>query len=185
MSAANAHAHVFVYLHNVPRADSVHLLSMPRADFQPRADTLDVYCWFWHQIWTRHPWKPRNWPYNYEGSLSLPLELKVFLEAFYTWMKVRSWLKPHTFQSAFHMLSADHWNIDGPPFPVKLRKFRSALGGEVAYRCVRVCVLTQCANSWHCAYSTHAKCGLSTKSEHNRGPLLVLASDLDSSSLKT
>ncbi len=39
------------------------------------------------------------------------------------------------------MLSADHLNIDGPPFPVKcVRKVRSALGGEVAYRgvCVRV-----------------------------------------------
>ncbi len=35
------------------------------------------------------------------------------------------------------MLSTDHWNIDGPPFPVKCgRKFRFALGGEVAYRCV-------------------------------------------------
>ncbi len=39
------------------------------------------------------------------------------------------------------MLSADHLSIDGPPFPVKcVRKFRSTLGGEVAYRCVCVCV---------------------------------------------
>ncbi len=75
------------------------------------------------------------------GSLSLPLALKVFLESFYSWMKVSSWSKPDTFQSALHMLSADHWNIDGPPFPVKcVRKFRSALGGEVAYRCVYVCM---------------------------------------------
>ncbi len=57
--------------------------------------------------------------------------------------------------------------------------------------CVCACVreraytLTQCAKSGHCACSTHAKCGLLTKSEHTRGPLLVLTSDLDSSSLKT
>ncbi len=46
---------VCVCLHNVPRADSVYELSIPRADFQPKADTLDVCCWFWHQIRTRHP----------------------------------------------------------------------------------------------------------------------------------
>ncbi len=51
--------------------------------------------------------------------------------------------------------------------------------------CVCVCVFTQCANSRHCACSTHAKCVLSTKSGHTRGPLLVLTSDLDSSSSKT
>ncbi len=56
-------------------------------------------------------------------------------------MKLHSWSKPHTFQSALHMLSVDHRNTDGPPFPVKyVRKFRSTLGGEVAYRCVCVCV---------------------------------------------
>ncbi len=56
-------------------------------------------------------------------------------------MKVRSWSKPHTFKAALRMLSADHLNIDGPPFPLKcVRKFRSALGGEVTYRCVYVCV---------------------------------------------
>ncbi len=50
-------------------------------------------------------------------------------------MKVRSWSKPHTFQFAFRMLSADHLNIDGPPLPVKcVRKFRFALGGEVEHR---------------------------------------------------
>ncbi len=54
-------------------------------------------------------------------------------------MKVRSWSKPYTSQSTLHMLSADHLNIDGPPFPVKcVRKFKSALGEEVAYRCVCV-----------------------------------------------
>ncbi len=54
-------------------------------------------------------------------------------------MKVRSWSKPHTFQSALCMLRADHFNIDGPPFPVKcVRKFRYALGEEVTYRCVCV-----------------------------------------------
>ncbi len=42
-------------LHTVPRADFVHVLLMPRANLQPRADTLDVRCWFWHQIRTRHP----------------------------------------------------------------------------------------------------------------------------------
>ncbi len=52
-------------------------------------------------------------------------------------MKVSSRLKSHTLQSALDMLSVDHLNIDGPPFPVKcVRKFRSALGGEVTYRCV-------------------------------------------------
>ncbi len=39
------------------------------------------------------------------------------------------------------MLSADHLNIDGPPFPVKcVRKFRYALSGEVTYKGVCVCV---------------------------------------------
>ncbi len=39
-------------------------------------------------------------------------------------MKVRSWLKSHTFQSALRTLSVDRLNIDGPPFPVKcVRKF--------------------------------------------------------------
>ncbi len=58
-------------------------------------------------------------------------------------MKARSWSKPHTIQSACRMLSADHLNIDGPPFPVKCaRKFRSALDGEVTYRYVCVCVNT-------------------------------------------
>ncbi len=53
---------------------------------------------------------------------------------------IRSWSKPHTFQSALCMLSADHLNVDGPPFPVKcVGKFRYALGGEVTYR-VCVCV---------------------------------------------
>ncbi len=56
-------------------------------------------------------------------------------------MKVCSWSKPNTFQSALRMLSADHLNIDGPPFPAKcVRKFKSALGGEVAYRGRGVCV---------------------------------------------
>ncbi len=55
-------------------------------------------------------------------------------------MKVHSWSKPHTFRSTLHMLSADHFNIDGLPFPVKcVRKFRSALGGEVAYKCAYAC----------------------------------------------
>ncbi len=35
------------------------------------------------------------------------------------------------------MLSADHLNIDGPPLAVKcVRKFGSALGGEVTFDCV-------------------------------------------------
>ncbi len=51
--------------------------------------------------------------------------------------------------------------------------------------CMCVCVLTQCAKSGHYACSTHAKCGPSTKSGHTRGPRLILASDLDASSLKT
>ncbi len=39
------------------------------------------------------------------------------------------------------MLGADHLNIDGPPFPIKcVRKFGSALGGEVTYRDVCGCV---------------------------------------------
>ncbi len=87
-----------------------------------------------------YPWKPRNWPQNYGGSLSLLLALKLFLELFYTGMKVCSWLKLHTFQSALHMLSVDHLNINGSPFPVKcVRKFGSALDGEVTFRCVCVC----------------------------------------------
>ncbi len=50
--------------------------------------------------------------------------------------EIRSWSKPHTFQSPLHMLSADYLNIDGPPFSVKcVRKFRSTLGGEVTHVC--------------------------------------------------
>ncbi len=110
---------------------------MPRVNCQPRVDALDVCCWFWLQIRTRHPWKPRNWPKNYRSSLRPLLALKLFLESFYIWMRVRSWSKPHTFQSALHMLSVDHLNIDGPLFVVKcVTKFGSALGGEVTSRCV-------------------------------------------------
>ncbi len=53
----------------------------------------------------------------------------------------------HTFQSALRMLSADHLNIDDAPFPVKcVRKFRSALGGEVTYRRV----YTNCLHMYTC-----------------------------------
>ncbi len=40
------------------------------------------------------------------------------------------------------MLSVDYLNIYGPPFPVMcVRKFRSALGGEVTHSvCMCVCV---------------------------------------------
>ncbi len=39
------------------------------------------------------------------------------------------------------MLSVDHSNIDGPPLGVKcVRKFGSALGGEVTCVCVFVCL---------------------------------------------
>ncbi len=54
-----------------------------------------------------------------------------------------------------------------------------------AGHCVCVCVLTRCVKNRHCSCSTHAKCGPSTKSGHPRGPLLVLASGLDLSYLKT
>ncbi len=68
-------------------------------------------------------------------------------------MKVHSWSKHHTFQSVLHMLSANHLNIDGPPFPVKcVRKFGSALGGEVVCVCVRVCVCTYMM--WMCQERT-------------------------------
>ncbi len=44
-------------------------------------------------------------------------------------------VKTSQFQFALCMLSADHLNIDGPPFPVKcVRKMRSTLGGEVTRR---------------------------------------------------
>ncbi len=33
---------VYVYLHNVPIADIVHVLHMRSAEFRPRADTLEV-----------------------------------------------------------------------------------------------------------------------------------------------
>ncbi len=50
-------------------------------------------------------------------------------------MKVRSRLKSHTFQSALHIQSVDHLNIDGPPFLVMyVKKFGSARDGEVTYR---------------------------------------------------
>ncbi len=44
------------------------------------------------------------------------------------------------------MLSVDHSNIDGPPLAVKcVRKFGSALGGEVMSACVCcACVLSYC-----------------------------------------
>ncbi len=65
-------------------------------------------------------------------------------------MKVRSWSKPHTFQSAPRMLSVDHLNIDGLLFPVKcVRKLRSALCGEVVHRSVCVCVcVCVCVDRW-------------------------------------
>ncbi len=44
-----------VCVHNVRRADLVHILYMPRADFQSRADTLNVHRWFWLQFQTCHP----------------------------------------------------------------------------------------------------------------------------------
>ncbi len=101
-------------------------------------------------------------------------------------MKVHSWSKPHTFQFALRMLSADHLNIDGPLFPVKcVRKFRSALCGEVTYRGVQVCVLTRQNKSGCCAFSVHVKSILPTESGHTRCQLLVLISVLNSSSLKT
>ncbi len=54
-------------------------------------------------------------------------------------MKVRSWSKAHTFQSALRMLRVDYLNIDGRLFPVKcVRKLLSAFGGEVLYRCMCV-----------------------------------------------
>ncbi len=56
LAAHMPHAHAFtvisrlalchLYLHNVPRADIVHVLHMRSADIRPRADTLEVYCWF-------------------------------------------------------------------------------------------------------------------------------------------
>ncbi len=89
-------------------------------------------------------------------------------------MKVCSWSKPHTFQSALRMLSVDHLNIDGTSFPVKCEgKFRSALGGEVTHRCM--CMCTRCAKSRLCACSVHAKSVLLTKSGRTRCPQLVLA----------
>ncbi len=90
--------------------------------------------------------------------------------------------------SALHLRSVYHLNIDGPPFSVKcLRKSGSALGGEVTYRCVCVCMraLTRHAKSEHYACSVHAKSRLSTKTEHNGCLLLVLVSFSNSSSLKT
>ncbi len=62
-------------------------------------------------------------------------------------MEVRPWSKLHTFQSTLCMLSADHLNINGLPFPVKyVRKFRSALGGAVTYRCVCACARANAAS---------------------------------------
>ncbi len=125
-------------LHSMPRADVVHILYMPRADFRPRADTLDVCYWFWLQFRTQHPWKHWYLPQNYGGSPNPLLALKLFLESFYTWMKVRSCSKPHTFQSVLHMLNNNHLNLDGPPSAVKcVRKFGSPLGEEVTSRYVR------------------------------------------------
>ncbi len=51
--------------------------------------------------------------------------------------------------------------------------------------CVWMCMLTQCANGELCAWTLHAKSGLPTQSKRIRCLLLVSASDLDSSSLKT
>ncbi len=77
-------------------------------------------------------------------------------------MKVSSWLKSHTFQSALHMQSVDHSNIDSLPFPVTcVRKFGPLL---VKKLCIGVCVygvlctirhVTQCRrflvlHTWFC-----------------------------------
>ncbi len=110
---------------------------MSRAGVQPRVETLDVHCWFWLQFQTRHPWKPRNWPQNYGDNLSLLLAMKIFLESFYFWMKVRSWLKSRTFESALHMLSVNYLNIDGPIFPVKCVKKIQVHSWWRSYVCVR------------------------------------------------
>ncbi len=48
-----------------------------------------------------------------------------------------------------------------------------------------MCVFTSHAKNGLCAYSLHAKSGLPTKRGQTQGPLLVLASVLDLSSLKT
>ncbi len=69
-------------------------------------------------------------------------------------MKIRSWSKLHTFQSALRMLSAKHLNIDGPPFPIKfVRIFGSALGGEVTYK--GVCVRTRACTRARARTHTH------------------------------
>ncbi len=73
-------------------------------------------------------------------------------------MKVCSWLKSHTFQTALHILSVDHLNIHGPPLPLKsVRKF-----GSVAYRGMYVCKV-------RVATMTH---------DHNDTPMLFLTLSL-------
>ncbi len=92
--------------------------------------TLDAYCWFTHSMPTvglgfsfrlGHPWKSRNWPKNYGGSL-LQLCVEIITRFIYTYTKVHSWLNPHAFLSALHMQSVDHLNIEGPFFSVKCCK---------------------------------------------------------------
>ncbi len=130
---------------------AVSVLYMSRADFWPRAD----FCPRATSDQERtHSMSTVSFGFNFglvilenPGiDLSLHITLKLFLESFYTWMKVCSWSKSHTFQSAFHMLNVEHLNTDGPLFPVKcVGKFRSTLGGEVTYKCVCVvyCLVTR------------------------------------------
>ncbi len=91
----------------------MHVFFVPRADFRARADILVLVSVL---------------DSSYLKTQELTIKLwKIAL--------VHPWSKPRTFQSSHHMLRADHLNIDGPTFPVKcVRKFRSALGGEVTHR---------------------------------------------------
>ncbi len=93
-------------------------------------------------------------------------------------------LKSHTFQFALHMLNVDHLNIDSSPFPVKcLKKFGFALGRQVTYRYAGVCTHFRCEERTLCMFFTCEE-QILMKRERTQGLLLVLASVLDSSSLK-
>ncbi len=78
---------------------------MPRVDFRPRVDThaMSAVDFGYSPSLKTQELAPKLW-----GSLSPPLALKLFLESFYTWMKVRSMLNSHSLQSALHTLSVDH-----------------------------------------------------------------------------
>ncbi len=171
------------------RVDLVHVFYMQRADLGPRADALDVRCWFQLQFQTYHPWKPQNRPQSYGGSLCLFLALKLLLESFMHNQKstlVKILYIPVRTSQAKRWLLKYWWSTLSSKVCEKIcvhSLLRSYIYGCVCAS-VHARAYTMCQERTLSMFYT-CKCRPSTKSGHARGLLLVLASDSDSSSFKT